>query len=237
MSRPSSAEFLVHGSPANQSGQADDPLAHGPVRISGTVIGEGARWYSTTDRLGWTTIVLLEDEEGWDAVGTLQRCAAQNLPPARTALALRDGLRELSVDYGRRTGLAVARIGPYGQMIELVNTSLPTVLHWDPVEGLSPYEPLFFDLDSMTAYTDSEFVSLRPGGALVLTTEAVLPHDAGFWQLRGFARALGLDPCGGTLADAPASELARLLRTSWGCRRAPAGIVVIGIPSAIQQVA
>lgn len=37
----------------------DDPVARGPLRISGTVLGEGASWYVTTDRLGWSVVALI----------------------------------------------------------------------------------------------------------------------------------------------------------------------------------
>jgi hypothetical protein len=218
----------------------EDPVMRGALRISGTVLDPGATWYVTTDRLGWSTVVLLsepEPAECWDAFSILRRCAEANCDPVRTALALRDRLREHSIDRCRRTGLAVARIGPHGRLVELVNVSLPTVLHWDPIEGLSPYEPIFHDLDALTGSATSEMLRLRPGSALVLTTPGVLDHHASWSELRRFALALGLDPLGGTVADAPPSELARVLRSSWGGADAPSGIVVIGLPGIVQQVA
>src|SRR5690606_4104518 len=139
---------------------------------------DGASWYVTTDRLGWSTVALISDAGGtedWDAAGTLRRCAEAACDPVQTALALRDALRGTSLNRCRHAGLAVARIGPHGRLVELINVSLPTVLHWDPVEQLSPYEPVFTDLDAMTSAASSEMLRLRPGAALVLTTAGVLP--------------------------------------------------------------
>ncbi len=218
----------------------DDPFARGPLRISGTVLGEGARWYVTTDRLGWSTVALISEPgstDDWDAAGTLRRCAESACDPVQTALTLRDALRMVSRERCRSAGLAVARIGPHGRLLELLNVSLPTVLHWDPVEQLSPYEPVFTDLDALTSAASSEMLRLRPGAALVLTTSGVLPDEATWADLHGFTRALALDPLGGTIADAPPSELRRVLTSSWARRRGPVGIVVAGIPSIVQQVA
>ncbi len=218
----------------------DDPVARGPLRISGTVVGDGARWYVTTDRLGWSTVALLSDPGGaedWDAAGTLRRCAEAACEPVQTALAMRDALRACSRARAREAGLALARIGPLGRLVELLNVSLPTVLHWDPVEGLSPYEPLFTDLDAMTSGASTEILRLRIGAALVLTTAGVLPDEAGWAELRRFTHALALDPLGGTIADAPPSELRRVLSSSWGLRKGPVGVVVAGLPSIVQQVA
>jgi hypothetical protein len=240
MSRRSSSGLPVRTWSGDEHAWPDDPVARGPLRISGTVLGGGASWYVTTDRLGWSTVALLSDPGGlgdWDAGAVLRRCAETTCEPVQTALAIRDRLREHSPARCRRAGLAVARIGPFGRLIELVNGSLPTVLHWDPVEGLSPYEPVFPSLDAMTAAASSEMLRLRSGAALVLTTAGVLPDEAGWSELRGFARAIGLDPLGGTVADAPPSELRRLLCTFWGRSAAPAGVVVIGLPSFVQQVA
>ncbi len=219
----------------------DDPIARGPLRISGTVIGDEASWYVATDRLGWSTLALISTPdrlEGWDAAGTIERCAEGVCEPVQTALALQDSLRACaSPDRIRRVGLAVARVGPHGRLVELLNVSLPTVLHWDPVEGISPYEPLFTDLDSMNLGACSEMLRLRAGAALVLTTEGVLPDEAGWAELRGFTRALALDPLGGTLADAPPSELRRMLSSSWNLRQGPVGMVVAGLPSILEEVA
>ncbi len=218
----------------------DDPVARGPLRISGTVLGEGASWYVTTDRLGWSVVALISDPGGvddWDAAATLRRCAEAGCPPVQTALALQDALRACSRERARATGLALARIGPMGRLVEIFNVSLPTVLHWDPVEGLSPYEPLFTDLDAMTAGASNDLLRLQLGSAVVLTTSGVLPDEASWDELRRFTRALALDPLGGTIADAPPSELRRVLSSSWGLRKGPVGVVVAGLPSVVQQVA
>lgn len=231
----------MHGwSGEDECAWPDDPFARGPLRISGTVLGDGASWYVTTDRLGWSTVALISDAGGtddWDAAGILRRCAEAACDPVQTALALRDALRSTSLARCRHAGLAVARIGPHGRLVELLNVSLPTVLHWDPVEQLSPYEPVFTDLDAMTSAVSSEMLRLRPGAALVLTTAGVLPDEASWEDLHRFTRALALNPLGGTIADAPPSELRRMLTSSWSGRGGPVGIVVAGIPSVVHQVA
>lgn len=239
--RPSSGSPLPSFSWGARAWQ-DEPVARGALRISGAVLDGAVSWYVTTDRLGWSTVALISDPSGkpesWDALGTLRRCADGARDPVHTALAMRDRLRIVSRERCRQTGLAIARFGPDGRLVELVNVSLPTVLHWDPIEGISPYEPLFSDLDAMTSAANSEMLRLRPGAALVLATQGVLPQDASWSALRGFVRAVGIDAFGGTVADAPPSELARLLRASWGVATdAPAGMVLAGLPSLEQQVA
>jgi hypothetical protein len=241
MADRSSSGAVIHSWSWGARAWQDEPVARGSLRISGTVLDGGASWYVTTDRLGWSTVALISDVEGadgWDALGTLRRCADGARDPVHTALAIRDRLRVVSRERCRNTGLAVARFGPDGRLLELVNVSMPTVLHWDPVEGLSPYEPLFPSLDAMTEDANSEMLRLKPGSALVLATQGVLPHDASWSALRGFVRAVGIDAFGGTVADAPPSELERVLRSSWGFDpEAPTGMVLAGLPSIEQQVA
>lgn len=213
----------------------DAPLEQGNVRISGTALDVGASWYVTTDRLGWTTVVLLDDQARGD-VGDLRPilrdAARRSADPIVTALALQDALGERA----RSVGLAIARVGPYGSLVELLNVSLPTVLVWDPIEGLSPYEPLVNSLAELRA-GESDIVRLHAGGAVTLTTSGVLPANASWKELRGFVRALGIDPLGGTVAEAPPVELGRLLRGSWGGEDGPRAVVVVGLPSAQMQVA
>lgn len=240
MSRRSGPESSVRSWSGSECAWPDDPVARGPLRISGTVLGPSASWHVTTDRLGWSTVALISDPYGtddWDAAGTLERCAEAACEPIQTALALQDALRASPREHCRSTGLALARIGPHGRLVEIVNISLPTVLHWDPIEGLSPYEPLFTDLDAMTLGASSEMLRLRLGAALVMTTAGVLPHEAGWGDLRRFTQALALDPLGGTIADAPPSELRRMLTSSWSLGRGPVGVVIAGLPSLVQQVA
>jgi hypothetical protein len=239
MSRRSSFEFPLRGS-GDEHAWSDGPVARGPLRISGTVLGDGASWYVTTDRLGWTTIALLSElgnPSDWDASGTLERCAELACDPLQTAMALREAIRSCSSARARSAGLAVARIGPHGRLVELLNVSLPTVLHWDPTEGISPYEPVFTDLDQLTAAASSEMLRLRPGAALVMTTSGVLSHEAGWSELRGFTQALALDSVGGTIADAPPSELRRLLCSYWGLGEGPTGVLIAGLPSVSSEVA
>lgn len=240
MSRRSNPELHVHARSNDERAWPDDPVARGPLRISGTVLGDEASWYVATDRLGWSTVALVSTPggaAGWDPAGTLERCADSACDPVQAALALQDSLRASSPERCARTGLCVARIGPHGRLVEILNVSLPTVLHWDPVERISPYEPLFTDLDAMTLGASSEMLRLRAGAALVMTTAGVLPEEADWSELHGFTRALALDPLGGTIADAPPSELRRMLCSSWNLRAGPVGIVVAGLPSLIEDVA
>lgn len=204
------------------------------------MLGDDASWYVTTDRLGWTTVALASEvgtSADWDAAGTMERCAELACDPLQTAIAVREAIRACSPIRCRSAGLAVARIGPHGRLVELLNVSLPTVLHWDPVEGISPYEPVFTDLDQLTGAANSELLRLHAGSALVMTTTGVLPHEAGWAELRGFTHALALDPLGGTIADAPPSELRRLLSSYWGRGEGPTGVVIAGLPSLVAQVA
>ena len=218
-------------------GWPDAPLEHGPLRISGTVLDDGASWHVTTDRLGWSTVALLADPTGPtgvpDVTEALRLSAQETADPLDTALALRDVLGPRAAE----TGLALARVGPHGQLVELLNVSLPTVLVWDPVEGLSPYEAAAESLAELRADASSDVLRLRAGSALVLATCGLLPIDADWCSLRRFVRALGLDPLGGTIAEAPPPELARVLETSWGRAPGPAGVVVIGLPAVFSQVA
>lgn len=240
MADRSSSGAPVHTWSWGERAWRDEPVARGALRISGTVLDGGASWHVTTDRLGWATVALLSEPgnaDGWDLPGTLRRCADHSLDPIQTALAIRDRLRAASRERCREAGLAVARFGPDGRLLELLNVSLPTVLHWDPIEGISPYEPVFRNLDEMTRAASSEMIRLRAGAALVLATQGVLPHDASWSTLSGFVRAVGLEPFGGTVADAPPSELARVLRASWSVGGGPAGLVLAGLPLLEQQVA
>jgi hypothetical protein len=220
----------------------EDPIAQGSLRFSGAVLDAGAHWYLTVDCFGWSTLVLLSEPstealvEDWDIGPALRRCAERACGPVETALAIRDVLRSLAPERAPRTGLAVARFGPDGAIVELLNASLSTVLAWDPIEGLCPYEPLCSDLDALTPIAKGELIRLRAGSALVFASEGVLPSDAGWATLASFVRLIGLDAFGGTVADAPQSELARMLR-AWGGGRGPAGFVVAGVPSVVADVA
>jgi hypothetical protein len=197
------------------------------------VVGGGTSWFVNSDRLGWTTLALLSAVEplpGWDAVGTLERCARLAMDPLETAVAVREALRARLGVRRRAIGLAVARIGPRSHHVELFNASLPTVLHWDPSEGLALYEAALPELDRLTPTSRTEALRLRPGAALVMATSGVLSREAGWPEVRRFTRALALDVLGGTLADAPPDELRRLLVTSWEVGVEPRGMLVAGIP-------
>jgi hypothetical protein len=236
------SERTGHGHPV-RSWQGDArgwphaPLEQGPIRISGTVLDDGASWHVTTDRLGWSTITLLADTafpaDVPDVTETLHLAASETADPMATARMLRDtlGARAESI------GLAIARVGRFGQLVELLNVSLPSVLFWDPVEGLLPFEPMVPSLAELPPRGTSEVMRLNAGGALALTTCGLLPIDADWEELRHFVRALGLDPIGGAIAEAHPQELTRVLQASWRRMLGPAGVVVIGVPPVSQMVA
>lgn len=219
------------------TGSPDMSLAQGPIRISGAALNAGASWHVASDRLGWTTVVLLGSApthvrtSSVDAV--VRKCAEECADPLRTALAIRERLGNDAHD----AELGVLRIGPRGEIVEVLNATLPAVIHWEPREGFSPYEQVTSGLRWLNSRSETDMVRLRPGGALLATTRGVLPHDAGWSELNRFVHAIALDPLGGLVAEAPPTELARLLRTSWVSQPGPAAFVVIGMPPVIQQVA
>lgn len=207
------------------------------MRITGAVLDSGACWHVTTDRLGWTTVALASDPTGRVSRSRVDRAlrvaAAENASPVETAMCVREALGPSAA----RTGLAVARISPHGRIVELLNVSLPTVIQWDPVQGISPLEPLFASLRELRADAVTEVLRLSAGSVLALATCGLLSRDASWQELRTFVSAVALDPLGGTLAEAPPAELERLLESSWPVRTSPSALVVLGIPSAIRQVA
>lgn len=229
--------FPVRGWSGDERGRPPASLEHGPLRISGAVLDPGACWHVITDQLGWTTVALVGDPRG--SVGrsrvdrALRVAAAESASPVQTALGVREALGPTAA----HTGFAVARISPHGRIVELLNVSLPTVIQWEPVEGISPYEPLCGSLAELRADARAEVLRLSEGSVLALATCGILSRDATWKELRSFVSAVALDPLGGTLAEAPPVELERLLESSWPVRRTPSALVVIGIPSAIRQVA
>jgi len=237
MSERSSIGFPVRSWSGDDRGWPEQSLEHGDLRITGTVLDDGASWHVTTDRLGWTTIALIAVPDGCsdgpDVVEAMRLAAAECSDPVQTARILRVALGKRAAGVG----LAVARIGPYGRIVELLNVSLPAVLHWDPIEGMSPFEPMCDSLDDLGLDVRTEILRLSGGAALAFATPGVLTRDADFKELRGFVRAMALDPLGGTVAEAPPTELARLLRSSWGRQPGPTAVVVLGLPCERRQVA
>jgi len=208
----------------------------GVVRISGTVTA-GASWHVARDRLGWTTVVLLGQGEA--ARGPRIRARADDvissshLDPIRVARAIGDQL-EPGMD---RAELGVLRIGPHGRLVELVNASLPALIHWDPHHGIAPYEPIGRDPRSIPVGATTELVRLAPGAILIAATSGLLAHDASWQDLGRFVRAIGVDMLGGLIADAPPPELARLLRQSWPTSAGPSGMVLAGVGRPMMAVA
>lgn len=243
MSEGSELGFRIHSVRGDLERFPEAPVEHGPLRISGTVLGAGARWFVTTDRLGWSTVALVSappdpcperlELEGHRIEQALQGAAAECADPIHTARRLRDVFDLRAAE----TGISIVRVAPFGELVELCGVGCSTTLHWDPVEGLSPYEPCDPSLAALGEDAESDILHLRAGSVLVLTTSAVLPLESSWNDLRRFVRAMAVDPLGGTLAQASPRELARLLRTSWHRGPGPAGLVVIGLPPAIRQVA
>jgi hypothetical protein len=229
--------FPVRGWSGGETGRPPASLEQGPVRISGAVLDGGACWHVTTDRLGWTTVALVGDPRGRVSRSRVDRAlrvaAAETAGPVETALEVSEALGPMAA----HTGLAVARISPHGRIVELLNVSLPTVIQWDPIEGISPFEPIYDCLAQLRSDATTEVLHLSEGSVIALATCGVLSRDASWQELRSFVSAVALDPLGGTLAEAPPAELERLLESSWPIRTTPSALVVLGIPSAIRQVA
>lgn len=215
---------------ADETGAPEAALARGPVRISGTV-EHGASWHVVTDRLGWTTVVLVGRPDARalptaevDAV--VRACADRCLDPVRTARALthRFGLWMEDAELG------LLRVGPHGQLVEILNVSLPAILHHDPRDGIAPFEPMGMATEVLGDDASTEIVRLGPGSLLLATTRGVLPRSAGWTELQRFVGSLGLGPYGGQLADAAPTELARLLKSSIPVEQGPRAIVAVGLP-------
>ncbi|MBX3274052.1 MAG: hypothetical protein KF729_27550 [Sandaracinaceae bacterium] len=211
-------------------------LARGAVRISGTV-ERGASWHVVTDRLGWTTVVLVGSPpdralEASSVDAVVRAAAERGLDPVRTA-------RALAHRFGDRIDaceLGILRVGPRGCLAELLNVSLPAILHHDPRDGVAPYEAVGVEaVRSGRAATD--VVRLEPGALLLATTCGVLPRNAGWAELARFVTSLCFDQYGGELADVPPDELGRLLRSSLALEDGPRAVVAVGLPPAERLVA
>lgn len=214
----------------------DSALAQGAVRISGAVERD-ASWHVVTDRLGWTTVVLVGrcDERALksaDVDAVVRACADRCFDPVRVARALthRFGLWMSEAELG------ILRVGPHGHLVELLNVSLPAILHYDMHEGVVPYEPLGAT-EGLNELATTEMVSLEPGALLLAMTEGVLPRSAGWAELHHFVASMGFAHFGGQLADAAPPELARVLRTSVDLGRGPRAVAAIGLMPAELLVA
>ena len=222
----------------DERGWPDAALAQGPVRISGTVLDSGASWHAARDRFGWTTVVLIGRAGATPGASALASAvvraeADQRGDPMRTAQAMLDHLGP----EAERAELGVVRIAPHGLLVELLNVSLPAIIHHDPIDGTCPFEPVARGARRLPLSTSTDMVRLRTGAILVAATSGVLSHDAGWTALNGLVSALGLDHFGGLVADTPPPELGRLVRSSWAGAPGPRGLVAIGLPSAAVRVA
>lgn len=213
-------------------------LEQGPVRISGSVLDGGASWHVARDRFGWTTVVLLGRRAsigGSTLAGAVLRAEAdRRSDPARTAQAMLD---HFGPDDEETSELGVLRIAPQGVLVEILNVSLPAIIHHDPIHGTCPFEAVARGARQLPLSTLPEIVRLDTGAVLVATTSGVLSHDAGWDELNGFVSALALDHFGGLVAATPPPELGRLLRSSWRGADGPSGIVAVGLPGAAVRVA
>jgi len=219
----------------DESGGPSAALIQGPVRISGAVLGAGASWHVARDRLGWTTVVLIARPQRCEVLGVdaiVRACADRCVDPLTTAhmLARRCGGMDPA-----ETG--VLRIGPRGQLVELLNVSLPAMIHWDPRQGIAPFEPVAVATGYPPDGTVTEMVRLAPGAVLFAATRGVLPHEAGWQELNELVSSLAIDRFGGQIADVPPNELARLVRSSWTLGDGPAGTIAVGQPPALVQAA
>jgi len=219
----------------DESGEPSAALVQGPVRISGAVLEPGASWHVARDRLGWTTVVLIARPPACEVLGVdavVRACADRCVDPLTTAhmIARRCG----GIDPAE-TG--VLRIGPRGQLVELLNVGLPTMVHWDPRHGIAPFEPVAPRTGRPPAGAVTEMVRLAPGAVLFAATRGVLPHHAGWKELNELVSSLAIDRFGGQIADIPPSELARLVRSSWTLGEGPAAALAVGQPPAWVQAA
>ncbi|MCA9605020.1 MAG: hypothetical protein KC619_05475 [Myxococcales bacterium] len=214
----------------------DGALAQGSVRISGAVERD-ASWHVVTDRLGWTTVVLVgrPDERALhtaDIDAVVRACADRCFDPVRVARALthRFGLWMEDAELG------ILRVGPQGHLVELLNVSLPAILHYDPRDGVVPYEPIGAT-EGLNELATTEMVRLEPGALLLATTEGVLPRSASWADLHVFVAAMGFAHFGGQLADVAPPELAHILRTSLDLGEGPRAVAAIGLLPYEQLVA
>jgi len=216
----------------------DQPLITGPIRISGTVLGGDACWYVYRDALCWTNVVLVGREpedprwrRGLDPI--FAEAAEQSTRPTITAAMVARALGPAA----REVELGVVRIAPHHDIAEVLNVSLPALVHWDPLEGMVPYEPVAHDLSELPARAATEVVRLDDGAALVGVTRGLLSRSAGWSELRALLRASAIDPLGGDVAEAAPSEIGRMLLDGWRLRGGPTGLVVVGAPVLERQVA
>ena len=220
----------------DNSGWPEEALTQGDVRISGAVINAGVSWHAARDRLGWTTVALVGRPEraartsGVD--GVVRACADRCAPPLRTASELASYLRP----WAEEVEIGVLRIGPHGRLVELLNLSLPTILHWDPHHGLCPYEPLSAGLAQLPR-ANTEMLRMEAGAVLLATTRGLLRHEAGWDELNHFVDGLSVDLFGGLIGDVAPAELTRLVNSSDVRGEGPAGMVAVGLPPAQALVA
>ena len=223
-----SPDFPTRSWTGDATAWPEGPLAQGAVRISGAVERD-ASWLVVTDRLGWTTLILLGRPDGKspqtaevDAV--VRACADRCFDPVRIARALthRFGL------WMNEAELGILRVGPHGHLVEVLNVSLPAIVHYDPHDGVMPFEPIGAT-EALDPNAATEMVRLAPGGLLLATTEGVLPRSAGWAELHRFVASLGFDHFGGQLADVTPGELARVLRTSLDMGGGPRAVAAVGL--------
>ncbi len=220
-------------------GWSDRPISTGALSITGAVLGGDADWHVYRDAVGWTNVVLVgrpeEHDPRWRVrlEPVLDEVTEASGDPVTIAelIAARLGPAARGVELG------IARIAPHHGLIELLNVSLPALVHWDPTEGMAPYEPLARSLDELPAGASTEVIRLRPGGAVVGVTAGLLPGEASWAELRAFLRASAVDPIGGEVARAAPSELARMLTGEWVTRPGPSAAMVLGLPRADRMVA
>lgn len=216
----------------------DGPIVRGALRISGVVLGGEAGWHVFRDGLGWTHVVLLgkrTNDASWRRAidTTIAEAASASAHPALTAELLGHRLGPDAIGVG----MGIVRVAPHHEVVELLNVSLPALVHWDPVDGMSPYEPVVPSLHELYPNACTEVLRLRRGAAIVAATEGIVEASAGWDELRGFLGACAVDPLGGDVADAAPAEIDRMMRVSWPERPGPRGLVVIGIPRAVERVA
>jgi len=205
-------------------------LSRGDLRISGTATDTGISWHVARDENGGTTVALVGRRPRGATTRRVDRvvraCAARCATPQRLAIELANYLcrGQTGVEIG------VIRVGPEGRRIELLNVSLPTILHWDPALGLDTHAPLTTGIENL-ANAEVTTLELQPG-ALLLGLAGDMVSSA--WdrdEIDRLVEGLSVRYFGGLIAASAPPELHRLIESAdTPAEEGSAGLVAVGLP-------